>query len=79
VFERIQNPLYFAEKHGNYKGSLYGPDEEYRLWGIFPLANRDPRYGNVAYCGGAVQPGAGLPMATLSGQFAVQVLGKSRR
>ena len=79
VFERIQNPLYFAEKHGNYKGSLYGPDEEHRLWGIFPLANRDPRYGNVAYCGGAVQPGAGLPMATLSGQFAVQVLGKSRR
>lgn len=76
--ERVQNPLYFAQNHGNFKGSLYGPEENHRLWGLFPLPNRDPRYSNVAFCGGAVQPGAGLPMATLSGKFAIDILASKR-
>lgn len=69
-FERVQTPLYFEQEHGSYLGSLYGADEPWRLMGMFPLANRDPQIGNLAYCGGSVQPGAGLPMVTLSGKFA---------
>ncbi len=35
--ERIQTPRYFEREHGNYKGSLYGPDEKHRLFGgLFP-------------------------------------------
>ncbi len=73
-FERIQNPLYFAHAHGNYLGSLYGLSEGHRLWGMFPATNTDPRWPNVVFCGGSVQPGAGLPMVTLSGKFAARAL-----
>ena len=69
-FERMQNPLYFSQAHGNYKGSLYGPDEAHRLFGMLPLRNYDEKYRNLFYCGGSVQPGAGLPMVILSGKFA---------
>lgn len=73
-FERVQSPLYFENTHGNYRGSLYGLEESQRLWGMFPATNRDPELRNLAYCGGSVQPGAGLPMVTLSGKFAVRAL-----
>ncbi|ARU40153.1 hypothetical protein CCB80_02975 [Armatimonadetes bacterium Uphvl-Ar1] len=74
VFERIQTPDLFAQRDGNFRGSLYGGDEQFRQWGIFPPVNIDPKVKNLAYCGGAVQPGAGLPMVTLSGKFAVDLL-----
>ncbi len=74
-FERLQTPSYFAQSHGNYRGSLYGPAEPHRMFGgLFPLSNRDPDYRNLFYAGGSVQPGAGLPMVTLSGKFAAQML-----
>lgn len=76
-FERIQTPIYFAEKHGNYRGSLYGPDEKHRLFGMMPNRNWDEEIKNLFYCGGSVQPGAGLPMVTLSGKFAAERLGKA--
>lgn len=76
IFERIQTPDLFAQRDGNFRGSLYGGDEQFRQWGIFPPVNIDPKFKNLAYCGGAVQPGAGLPMVTLSGKFAVDLLKK---
>jgi len=78
VFERLQDPDYFEAVHGNYRGSLYGPIPKQRAFGLFPLTNWDPAHPNRAYCGGAVQPGAGLPMVTLSGKFAVEALAKIR-
>jgi phytoene desaturase len=71
-FERIQTPAYFAEAHGNYRGSLYGPDEKHRLFKTMPNRNWDEKVKNLFYCGGSVQPGAGLPMVTLSGKFAAE-------
>ncbi|MGV3615005.1 MAG: phytoene desaturase family protein [Fimbriimonas sp.] len=72
-FERIQTPRYFESAHGNYRGTLYGPDESARPFGgMFPPTNRDPEFKNLFYCGGSVQPGAGLPMVTLSGKFAAE-------
>jgi phytoene desaturase len=73
-FERVQTPTYFQEQHGNYRGSLYGPDEKFRLFGMMPLRNWDEEVSNLFYCGGSVQPGAGLPMVTLSGKFAAERL-----
>jgi phytoene desaturase len=73
-FERIQTPNYFESQHGSYLGSLYGADEPSRLFGMFPLSNRDPIFENLTYCGGSVQPGAGLPMVTLSGKFAANLI-----
>lgn len=76
-FERVQTPAYFAEQHGNYRGSLYGPDERHRLFGMMPNRNWDEEIKNLFYCGGSVQPGAGLPMVTLSGKFAAERLGRA--
>lgn len=73
-FERIQTPLTFAERDGSFGGSLYGLAEKHRLWGMFPATNEHPRFRNLKFCGGSVQPGAGLPMVTLSGKFAVDAL-----
>lgn len=78
-FERVQSPYYFESKHLNYRGSLYGAIESQRLWGMFPASNRDPQYKNLTYCGGSVQPGAGLPMVILSGKFAVESLVKASK
>lgn len=74
VFERVQDPGTFAQAHGNYMGSLYGPVQSQRHLGLFPLTNWDPNHPRRAYVGGSVQPGAGLPMVTLSGRFAVDAL-----
>jgi phytoene desaturase len=73
-FERIQSPQTFATRDGNYRGSLYGPDESGRIFGgLFPLRVIDEEIDNLFYCGGSVQPGAGLPMVTLSGKFAARL------
>jgi phytoene desaturase len=75
AFEVMQTPRTFEERDGNHRGSLYGPSEDQRLWGLFPEPNTDPRWRNLTYCGGSVQPGAGLPMAVISGRFAIDSLG----
>ena len=73
-FERVQTPHTFAARDGNYRGSLYGPDESGRIFGgLFPLRIIDEEIDNLYYCGGSVQPGAGLPMVTLSGKFAARL------
>lgn len=70
----IQSPLVFEQRDGSFKGSLYGLTEKKRHYGILPSTNRDPILKNLFYCGGSVQPGAGLPMVTLSGKFAANLL-----
>ncbi len=78
LFERIQTPDYFREEHGNFMGSLYGPEENQRLFGgLFPLKCSDDALRNLFYVGGSVQPGAGLPMVTLSGKFAADLIAKA--
>lgn len=75
IFERVQTPMTFRERDGNYRGSLYGEDEKHRPFkGMLPHPNRDPKIKNLIYCGGSVQPGAGLPMVTLSGKFAANLI-----
>lgn len=70
----IQSPVVFEQRDGSYKGSLYGLTEKKRLYGVLPASNRDPVLKNLFFCGGSVQPGAGLPMVVLSGKFAARML-----
>lgn len=72
-FERIQTPEYFRIEHGNHLGSLYGVDEGDRLFSLLPERCADEKFKNLFYCGASVQPGAGLPMVTLSGKFAAEL------
>lgn len=79
VFERVQTPRTFESRDGNYRGSLYGVDEKHRIWGLFPPRVIDEEIRNLFYCGGSVQPGAGMPMVTLSGKFAAELLDRQVR
>lgn len=73
AFERVQTPTLFRERDGAFRGSLYGVDESARpLGGMFPFPNRSA-YAGLYFAGGSVQPGAGLPMACLSGRFAAEL------
>jgi len=73
-FEIVQTPLTFEERDASFLGSLYGPDERNRRWGLFQPSVQDEQIKNLFYCGGTIQPGAGLPMVTLSGRFAAEAL-----
>jgi phytoene dehydrogenase-like protein len=76
LVELEQDPLVFESRDGNYKGSLYGLHEKHRLFGMFPDRLTDPKIKNLYYCGSSVQPGAGLPMVTLSGRFVAELVGQ---
>lgn len=76
ITSRIQTPDYFQKVHGNYLGSLFGPDESKRIARILPPGIKSKSFTNLAYCGGGIQPGAGMPMVTLSGQFAANYISK---
>lgn len=75
-FMRVQTPLTFQQRDGSFDGSLYGSGDRTRLFGLFPASNRDDQLKNLFYCGGSVQPGAGLPMVLLSGKFAAGAASK---
>jgi len=79
VVQRRQTPNTFANRDGNYYGSLYGPSQESRLWGFMPLRIQDEKFPNLFFVGGSVQPGAGLPMVTLSGKFVAEKARPLRR
>ena len=75
-FVRRQDPRTFRDRDGNYHGTLYGPEESARLWGFLPLRVTDERVKGLYYVGGSVQPGAGMPMVTLSGKFVADFMGE---
>jgi phytoene dehydrogenase-like protein len=66
-----KSPEDFAQRDSNPEGSLFGSG--YSWFGLLPqpLTNRN---NTIIHVGGAVQPGAGLPMVLLSGKFASQML-----
>lgn len=69
-FKRVQSPRYFQREHGNFMGTLFGASNDSWVMKKFPMSNYDEEFKEIFYVGGAVQPGAGLPMVTLSGKWA---------
>lgn len=67
-----QTPAIFESRDGNPKGSLFGSG--YDWFGLLPQPLTNQRHQGIVHCGQAVQPGAGLPMVTLSGKFASESL-----
>jgi len=66
-----KSPQDFETRDNNPEGSLFGSG--YSWLGLLPqppVASSS----NIIHVGGAVQPGAGLPMVLLSGKFASQIL-----
>lgn len=70
----IETPADFASRYPGSAGSIYGRITDNAFSMFKRAANRHPRIVNLGLCGGSVHPGAGVPMATLSGQLAIESL-----
>jgi phytoene desaturase len=67
-------PLELAEATGAWRGALYGISSNQPLNAFRRPANRDPRVRGLYYAGGTTHPGGGVPLVTLSGKVAAQMV-----
>lgn len=73
VTEQILTPHDLAEGSGAWRGALYGASPNSR-WAAF---KRPPNRSNIPglyFAGGTTHPGGGVPMVTLSGKVAAELL-----
>jgi diapolycopene oxygenase len=69
VVEKMWTPHDIERLYYSNRGSIYGVvADRWKNLG-FKMPQRSERYRNVYFVGGSVNPGAGMPMVTLSGQL----------
>jgi phytoene desaturase len=72
--ERCLTPLDLQAQTGAWRGALYGASANSR-WAAFRRPhNRCPQLAGLYFAGGTTHPGGGVPMVTLSGKVAAQML-----
>ncbi len=68
VFEHMWTPLDIQSMYYSNQGSIYGVVcDRFKNLG-FKAPKQSPRYPNLFFVGGSVNPGAGMPMVVLCGQ-----------
>ncbi|MFZ1400690.1 MAG: phytoene desaturase family protein [Candidatus Promineifilaceae bacterium] len=74
VSEQILTPHDLAEGSGAWRGALYGASPN-SPWAAFKRPhNRSKQIEGLYYAGGTTHPGGGVPMVTLSGKVAAELL-----
>lgn len=74
VYQKIMTPLEWQNQTGARRGALYGASSNNR-WAAFRRPhNRCPDLHGLYFAGGTTHPGGGVPMVTLSGKVASQLL-----
>ncbi len=68
VFEHCWTPLDIREQYYSNKGSIYGVVADRWKNLAFKAPKQSPRYPNLFFVGGSVNPGGGMPMVILCGQ-----------
>ncbi len=70
VLEHVWTPLDIRRMYYSDRGAIYGTVSD--LWKnfAFKAPKRSPEYSNLFFVGGTVNPGGGMPMVTLSGLHA---------
>ncbi|WP_418609638.1 phytoene desaturase family protein [Gluconobacter cerinus] len=68
--EHHLTPLDIHERYSTLRGAIYGLASHGRLNGAFKPANRSSEVPGLYLAGGAAHPGAGMPMALMSGWIA---------
>ena len=69
VVEEMWTPEDIQTRYFSTKGSIYGVvSDRFKNFGL-KAPRRSEVYGNLYFVGGSVNPGAGMPMVTLSGQL----------
>jgi phytoene desaturase len=74
VYQKLITPLDIRDWTGAWRGALYGASSN-NLWAAFRRPhNRCPDIKGLYFAGGSTHPGGGVPMVTLSGRVASQLL-----
>ncbi len=74
VTEQILTPVDLAEGSGAWRGALYGASPNSR-WAAFKRPhNRSKEIQGLYFVGGTTHPGGGVPMVTLSGKVAAELV-----
>ena len=72
--EQILTPADIARNTGAWRGALYGISSNSALNAFRRPHNRSPHLRNLYFAGGTTHPGGGVPMVTLSGRVAAQMV-----
>ncbi len=67
-------PVDIARRTSSARGSLYGISSNSRASAFLRHPNRHPRIRGLYFCGGSAHPGGGMPLVTLSGRIAADLL-----
>ena len=74
VVEDFWTPFDIEARYGSNCGSIYGVVCDRRRNFAFKAPKQSSRFGNLFFVGGSVNPGAGMPMVTLSGQHVARMI-----
>ena len=72
--ETVITPADMEARTGAVGGSLYGIASNTRLTAFLRHPNRHPRIRGLYFCGGSAHPGGGMPLVTLSGMMAADLV-----
>ncbi|HTO22918.1 MAG TPA: phytoene desaturase family protein [Spirochaetia bacterium] len=72
--ETVLTPVDIARRTSSARGSLYGISSNSRAAAFLRHPNRHPRIRGLYFCGGSAHPGGGMPLVTLSGRTAAELL-----
>jgi len=77
VAEETWTPIDIQARYFSNKGSIYGVvSDRFRNLG-FRAPKRSREFRNLYFVGGSVNPGAGMPMVTLSGMLAADMIARN--
>lgn len=74
VTEQIMTPPDLEAMTGAYRGALYGPSANSKWTAFRRPHNRCKEVRGLYFAGGTTHPGGGVPMVTLSGKVATELL-----
>lgn len=72
--EQILTPLDLEAMSGAWRGALYGPSSNSRWTAFRRPHNRSKQVKGLYFAGGTTHPGGGVPMVTLSGKVAAELV-----
>ena len=74
VVEDFWTPLDIEARYASNRGSIYGVVCDRRSNFAFKAPKRSSQFENLFFVGGSVNPGAGMPMVSLSGQHVARMI-----
>jgi diapolycopene oxygenase len=74
VVEDFWTPFDIEARYASNRGSIYGVVCDRRRNFAFKAPKQSPQFRNLFFVGASVNPGAGMPMVTLSGQHVARMI-----